>query len=308
MLHCLNKLTKLPIGVEHLQATGIGRTINGMRKVEGAVGEEARALVNKWKEMVAAEDKSDSDAQEDDATSQHQLEATSDQNSGESPSYRKKDKDLKKKESPKEKAKEEPTTSCKSKKSMSRGKSPEKNAAKPSKGSEKKKDSKDSHSSKSSSKSSRKRHHSQDESNSTEEEEDGEASSLSFADALGSIETVSKKKKSKEKEKEKHKGEKKKIVSTQPSVSEPSFIPPPKQSLPPPKSLDIRPTDFEISPHYKPLPLKFVTDSPLATKEKTRNAEEALSVAMAQKGSRYLILIDLISLYPTDFTEYFCKL
>ena len=33
LLHCLNKLTKLPIGVEHLQATGIGRIVNGKMHV-----------------------------------------------------------------------------------------------------------------------------------------------------------------------------------------------------------------------------------------------------------------------------------
>lgn len=287
LLHCLNKLTKLPIGVEHLQATGIGRTINGMRKAEGAVGEEARALVNKWKEMVAAEDKSDSDAQEEETNNPLQSEATnSDHNLNTSPNHRKKDKDSKRKESPKEKSKDEPTTSSKSKTSSSRGKSPEKHSSKSSRGSEKRKDSKDGESSKSSSKSSRKRHLSQEDSNSTAEDEgDDEVPTRSFADALGSIEAVSKKKKSKDKEK--HKGEKKKSSFLQPSATD-SFVPPPKQALPPPKSLDIlRPTDFEISPHYKPLPLKFVTDSPsMPTKEKMKNAEEALSVAMAQKGSR----------------------
>ena len=49
------------------QETGIGRTINGMRKTEGQVGEEARSLVNKWKEMVAAEDKSDSENEQEEA-------------------------------------------------------------------------------------------------------------------------------------------------------------------------------------------------------------------------------------------------
>lgn len=38
-----------------LQDTGVGRTINSLRKYEGTVGHAARTLVAKWKEMVAAE-------------------------------------------------------------------------------------------------------------------------------------------------------------------------------------------------------------------------------------------------------------
>nr|SVE85712.1 EOG090X0BTZ [Daphnia pulicaria] len=286
LLHCLNKLTKLPIGVEHLQATGIGRTINGMRKADGAVGEEARSLVNKWKEMVAAEDKSDSDQQEEDA-SHHQLETTSD-NSSTSPTHRKKDKDSKKKDSIKDKCKEESVSTSKSKSSSSKEKSPEKHASKSSKGSEKRKDVKDGESSKS--KSSRKRRHSQEDSNSTADEEDGdEAPTQSFADALGSIKTISKKKKSKDKEK--HSGEKKR------EEKKFSFLPSPapessvisKPVLPPPKSFDIlRPADLEISPHYKPLPLKFSADPLPSMKDKAKSSEEALTTALSfsQKGNR----------------------
>lgn len=64
-LHCLSKLAKLPIGVQHLQETGIGRTVNGMRKTDGAVGEKARSLVNKWKLMVQAEDDKSESGDED---------------------------------------------------------------------------------------------------------------------------------------------------------------------------------------------------------------------------------------------------
>nr|CAG4649620.1 EOG090X0BTZ [Scapholeberis mucronata]SVE93834.1 EOG090X0BTZ [Scapholeberis mucronata] len=285
LLHCLNKLTKLPIGVEHLQETGIGRTINGMRKQEGVVGEEARALVNKWKEMVAAEDKSDSDAQEE--TSNNQAETPSDHNLNEtSPSHSKKEKESKKKESRKEKSRDHTTSSSSSKSSSSREKSPDKHSSKSSKGSEKRKSSKDGDSSRSKSKQSRKRHHSQEGINSTADEEDDEdAPTQSFADALGSIETVSKKKKSKDKDKEKSR-EKKKTVSVPSPVSEVPSVFPSKAPVLLPKSLDIRLSDFEISPHYKPLPLKFVTDSPPPGRDKTKTAEEALSVAMAQKGSR----------------------
>jgi transcription elongation factor B polypeptide 3 len=286
LLHCLNRLTKLPIGVEHLQATGIGRTINGMRKADGAVGEEARSLVNKWKEMVAAEDKSDSDQPEEN-TSNHQLETTSD-NSSTSPTHRKKDKDSKKKDLLKDKSKEESFSSSKSKSGSSKEKSLEKHASKSSKGSEKHRDVKEGESSKSSSKSSRKRRLSQEDSNSTADEDD-EGPTQSFADALGSIKTISKKKKSKDKEK--NSAEKKKS----------SFIPSPapessvlsRPVLPPPRSLDIlRPADLDISPNYKPLPLKYSVDTLPSMKDRAKSSEEALTTALsfAQKGNRYVFV------------------
>ncbi|PNF41785.1 hypothetical protein B7P43_G02617 [Cryptotermes secundus] len=56
MLHCLGKLFHLPITVQHLQDTGIGRTVNALRKYDGDTGEAAKALVSKWKALVAAED------------------------------------------------------------------------------------------------------------------------------------------------------------------------------------------------------------------------------------------------------------
>nr|SVE73773.1 EOG090X0BTZ [Daphnia atkinsoni] len=283
MLHCLNKLTKLPIGVEHLQATGIGRTINGMRKADGAVGEEARSLVSKWKEIVAAEDKSDSDHQEEES-SHHQSEASND-NINTSPGQHRKDKDVKKKESHKEKSKDDPFPATKSKSSSSKEKSPEKHASKSSKLSEKKRDSKEGESSKSSSRSSRKRHLSQEDFNSNAEDEDDEdGPTQSFADALGSIKTISKKKKSKDKEK--HGSERKKSSFLSPPIPESSIVS--KPFLAPPKSLDIRPMDFEISPHYKPLPLKYIADPFPSLKDKAKSSEEALTNALSfsQKGNR----------------------
>lgn len=41
--------------VQHLQDTGVGKTINSLRKSDGEVGEAARALVLKWKQMVEDE-------------------------------------------------------------------------------------------------------------------------------------------------------------------------------------------------------------------------------------------------------------
>lgn len=61
MLHCITKLENLPICVNHLQETGIGRIINSFRKNDGAVGQAARILVGKWKELVTADS---SDAEE----------------------------------------------------------------------------------------------------------------------------------------------------------------------------------------------------------------------------------------------------
>lgn len=61
LLHCIAKLYKLQITVQHLQETGIGRTVNSLRKDDGEVGVAAKALVAKWKAMVAAEDSSDED-------------------------------------------------------------------------------------------------------------------------------------------------------------------------------------------------------------------------------------------------------
>ncbi|KAJ1529752.1 hypothetical protein ONE63_006501 [Megalurothrips usitatus] len=55
ILHCINRLYNLPVSVQHLQDTGIGKTINSLRKSDGDVGESARALVAKWKQMVEEE-------------------------------------------------------------------------------------------------------------------------------------------------------------------------------------------------------------------------------------------------------------
>lgn len=61
VLKCIDKLYKLGVTVGHLQETGVGRTVNALRKEAGDVGTAARALVNKWKLMVAAEENSDSE-------------------------------------------------------------------------------------------------------------------------------------------------------------------------------------------------------------------------------------------------------
>ncbi|KAH8251651.1 hypothetical protein KR038_003523 [Drosophila bunnanda] len=56
LVHCMNKLFNLPIKFEHLQETGIGKTVNALRKFNGEVGQSAKTLITKWKAMVTAEE------------------------------------------------------------------------------------------------------------------------------------------------------------------------------------------------------------------------------------------------------------
>ncbi|XP_055855698.1 transcription elongation factor B polypeptide 3 [Episyrphus balteatus] len=53
LLHCIGKLDALPITIDHLQRTGVGKTVNSLRKYNGEVGDAAKGLVTKWKNMVA---------------------------------------------------------------------------------------------------------------------------------------------------------------------------------------------------------------------------------------------------------------
>lgn len=70
LLHCITKLYRLPITVQHLQETGIGRTVNSLRKYDGEVGVAAKALVTKWKNMVAEEESEDGAEQAEDHETQ----------------------------------------------------------------------------------------------------------------------------------------------------------------------------------------------------------------------------------------------
>nr|CAG4638684.1 EOG090X0BTZ [Cyclestheria hislopi] len=280
LLHCLAKLAKLPIGVQHLQETGIGRTVNGMRKTEGSVGEQARALVNKWKAMVAAEDKSES---EDEV---HSEEATvKEEEDDRREKYHKKMKENKKQESPQKETVsvgDHIPSSSKNKESKNSSKLEENHVSRSSKtsgkgGKEKRHSEKNDGAA--SSKSSRKRRHPSDEEKHKSDDEDDDddnkdSSGRSFAEALGFIESSGKK--NRKKDKEKNKEDKKKNNQT------PALLP----VLPKTSTIEIRPTDFEISPHYKPLPQRFAPNSPPHSKNKRMLDEEALSVAMTQKGSR----------------------
>lgn len=68
MLHCIGKLFKLPVNVSHLQETGVGKTVNSLRKIDGEIGDAAKALVAKWKNMVMLEDEAERKQKEEAAS------------------------------------------------------------------------------------------------------------------------------------------------------------------------------------------------------------------------------------------------
>ncbi|OWR49626.1 transcription elongation factor B polypeptide 3 like protein [Danaus plexippus plexippus] len=65
ILKSIDKLYHLKVTVQHLQDTGVGRTVNALRKEPGEIGQAARALVLKWKVMVAAEESDHEDHNDD---------------------------------------------------------------------------------------------------------------------------------------------------------------------------------------------------------------------------------------------------
>ncbi|KAH8242639.1 hypothetical protein KR032_000680 [Drosophila birchii] len=87
LVHCMNKLFNLPIKFEHLQETGIGKTVNALRKFNGEVGQSAKTLITKWKAMVTAEEGSSTDVPLAAASSQEE-------DSGKSNGRRSSDEDL----------------------------------------------------------------------------------------------------------------------------------------------------------------------------------------------------------------------
>lgn len=66
----------MDVTVTHLQSTGIGRTVNILRKDDGDVGSIAKSLITKWKQMVASEssDHSEENRSENDQSLQEQEE------------------------------------------------------------------------------------------------------------------------------------------------------------------------------------------------------------------------------------------
>uniref|UniRef100_T2MCW9 Transcription elongation factor B polypeptide 3 n=1 Tax=Hydra vulgaris TaxID=6087 RepID=T2MCW9_HYDVU len=51
-LKILKKLGEIPVDVNVLRETGIGKTVNSLRKCEGPIGEQAKALVIQWRDNV----------------------------------------------------------------------------------------------------------------------------------------------------------------------------------------------------------------------------------------------------------------
>ncbi|KAJ0177797.1 hypothetical protein K1T71_006670 [Dendrolimus kikuchii] len=68
ILKCIDKLFNLDVTVQHLQDTGVGRTVNALRKEPEEVGKAARSLVSKWKLMVAAEESDQDNERNNDTT------------------------------------------------------------------------------------------------------------------------------------------------------------------------------------------------------------------------------------------------
>lgn len=67
--------------ISHLEETGVGKTVNSLRKYDGRIGEAAKALVSKWKAMVAAAESSE--CEEDEACVPDAPESYADSETGE---------------------------------------------------------------------------------------------------------------------------------------------------------------------------------------------------------------------------------
>lgn len=56
-------MKKLSIRTVHLEETGVGRTVNALKKFGGEVGATAKLLVANWKMMVLEEEKAAEEAE-----------------------------------------------------------------------------------------------------------------------------------------------------------------------------------------------------------------------------------------------------
>lgn len=73
LLYYIHKLEYYPVRIRHLEQTGIGLTVNGLRKLGGEVADAAKNLISKWKRMVVAESNSTGEESEyDDEENEHQ--------------------------------------------------------------------------------------------------------------------------------------------------------------------------------------------------------------------------------------------
>ncbi|XP_030756800.1 transcription elongation factor B polypeptide 3 isoform X1 [Sitophilus oryzae] len=84
LLHAIDKLSRLPIKVCHLEETGVGRTVNALKKVGGTVGENARILVDKWKSMVKGEEEAEQELEKENEADNDEAESPDDEDAGES--------------------------------------------------------------------------------------------------------------------------------------------------------------------------------------------------------------------------------
>ncbi|XP_071804004.1 uncharacterized protein [Asterias amurensis] len=75
VLRILQKLTRLPISIEVLTETGIGKVVNGFRKHDGDIAQAARGLVRHWKSMV--HEAMDEEAMKHEGAQEQQRQASS---------------------------------------------------------------------------------------------------------------------------------------------------------------------------------------------------------------------------------------
>jgi len=70
-MSCISKLSRLPITVQNLQTTGIGRVVNNLRKYDGIIGESAKTLVIQWKNVVKIEETENFYQRDDNSDEEH---------------------------------------------------------------------------------------------------------------------------------------------------------------------------------------------------------------------------------------------
>jgi len=79
-MKCISKLSRLPITVQNLQKTGIGRVVNSLRKYEGNLGESAKSLVIQWKNVVKIEESENFYQKDENSDEEHQDISSSNEN------------------------------------------------------------------------------------------------------------------------------------------------------------------------------------------------------------------------------------
>ncbi|XP_060861312.1 transcription elongation factor B polypeptide 3-like [Metopolophium dirhodum] len=77
IMNCITKLSRLPITVQNLQNTGIGRVVNNLRKYDGNIGESAKTLVIQWKNVVKIEETENFYRTDDNSDEEHDDDVSS---------------------------------------------------------------------------------------------------------------------------------------------------------------------------------------------------------------------------------------